>query len=492
MCGIVGMAGDIEVADRAVFRDLLDVCQTRGRDSTGAIMINRMQSYRYVKEVGPPTFLFDRKAYSNYIENGSHAAFIGHCRHKTVGEVSRSTAHPFEYEEEGIIGVHNGTLRNYHHLDGHAYGKVDSDVLYGHLAKNGPEETFDRIEGAWACVWWDEEEETLNFIRNDERPLFFCWSEDRRKMYWASSVWMLQAIQAEKRVKMWEGPKNDGEGKYISLPVDTLWSFSLHPNAKKGEATLTMKPAKKIERKKPQPVQRTPWVGNGLGSGGSSGSSPKTAQQVWNMKSAQTHTWDATVGKWVEKMPYLQWEKQFNEQQKNKGGSVPDPFQKLDDQLPVHLRPRPDTLALIQGGKKDTGNSKPKSTQVSTSGVASQPALTSSKSGEKNTDSHVPPSSTDSQKTNRKRFSNVLKNLQQGNGGSHSINVSFRVVAGEPYVTDENTGTEYSVHQVQENTQGCCSFCDEPIGDLTEIAEFFGKNKFICVHCVEPSVRSVA
>ena len=495
MCGIVGLAGDIEFADRAIFRDMLDICQLRGRDSTGAININRQMSYGYIKEVGPPTFLFDRKSYSQIIETGTHAAFIGHCRHKTQGEVSRKNAHPFDFEDEGIIGVHNGTLRNYHHLDGHAFGKVDSEVLYGHLAKNGPENTFDRIEGAWACVWWDDQEETLNFIRNEERPMVFCWSEDRRKLYWASSVWMLQAIQAEKRVKMWKGPKDDYEGKYIELPVDTLWSFSLHPNAKKGDPTLTMKPAKKIERKKPVVVERTPWKqqgGNGSLASWAGGSKEETAQEVWNKKTNKTHKWDPKISQFVELMPFAEWEKKFEELKKESGGSVPNPFQAIDDQLPVHLRPRPETLALIQGGKSSTTDSTQPSSETSKNGAEQEQPLNSTTSGEKSTTSPVRQNSTRLQKTDKSGSSALLKSLHARNGGSTPNKVSFRSIHGMAFITDEVSGVEYSEAQVQENTEGFCSFCDQPIGDLTEIYEFFGRNKFICVHCTEPSVRSSA
>lgn len=493
MCGIVGMAGDLEFGDRQVFRDLLDVCQVRGRDSTGVININRQKAYGYFKSVGPPTYMFDRRGYEDTIETGTHAAFIGHCRHKTSGAVNVANAHPFEFEEQGIIGVHNGTLRNYHHLDGHTHQKVDSEVLYNHLAQNGPEETFNNIEGAWACVWWNDQNETLNFIRNDERPLWFCWSENRRKMYWASSVWMLQAIEYDgRRVKMWKGPKDDYEGKYIQLPVDTLWSFNLEPNAKKGDPTVTMRPSKKIERKKP-PVVVTPprsTVGNVLSSSsGGSSRDKETALSVWNMKSTRTHGWDQETRKLVPKMTFEEWETEFN---KKNGGSVPNPFQQLDDQLPVHLRPKQETLALIQGGKSGTTPSTPSSSTPSKSGSEPGKPPNSTANGPKSTDSPGQQSLTDSQKTDRKKLTARLPNLQQGNGGYTPKHVSFRWLAGMTFITDSATGTEYSEAQVQTNTEGVCSFCDEPIGDLTEIHKFYSSEKFICTHCTEPSLRSVA
>jgi hypothetical protein len=497
MCGIVGMAGDIVAADRQVFRDMLDVCQIRGRDSTGVININRTKSYGFIKNVGPPAYLFDRKGYDQIVETGFHSAFIGHCRHKTSGAVNVQNAHPFDFEEEGIIGVHNGTLRGYHQLDGYTYAKVDSEVLYEHLAKNGPEETFNKIEGAWACVWWDDTAETLNFIRNDERPMYFCWSEDKRKMFWASETWMFGA--AERKIPMWKGPKGDYKGKYIELPVDTLWSFSIDPSAKKGEATVRMKPAKKIPRKTNAMVARQPWgaggnvVTSGFSAGGSAIKKEETAVSIWNQRCPRTHHWDGNTRRWAPKMLFAEWEEQFNREQKEKGGSVPNPFhQKLDDQLPVHLRPKQETLALIQGGKSGIGDSKQNSSLPSKNGSEQEKPAKSTESGCTSTNSPVPETSTSSPKTNRKKLSARLQNLQQGNGGYSPSKVSFRSMVGMAFITDEQTGSEYSEAEVQENTKGACSFCDEPIGDLTEISEFFGKNKFICTNCTEPSLRSVA
>jgi len=133
MCGIVGIAGKItHQAKNVVFKDFLDVCQVRGRDSTGVIKVrdDKDQSYTWVKSVGTPSSLFDFRKYETEIERGDAVALVGHCRHKTSGEVSVKNAHPFDFPDEGIIGVHNGTLRNQHTLDGHHYSKVDSEILY--------------------------------------------------------------------------------------------------------------------------------------------------------------------------------------------------------------------------------------------------------------------------------------------------------------------------------------------------------------------------
>ena len=132
---------------------------------------------------------------------------------------------------------------------------VDSEVMYAHLAKHGAQETFSTIEGAFACVWWNDKEKTLNFIRNSERPLYFTWSEDCRMMFWASEPWMFAAV--ERKVKLWDGGKD--KKKIIPLPENQLWSFKINANAKGDEKVLNMRPVKKISpavEKMPQKPSR--------------------------------------------------------------------------------------------------------------------------------------------------------------------------------------------------------------------------------------------
>lgn len=503
MCGIVGMAGDIEFADRKIFRDMLDVCQVRGRDSTGVININRAKNYGYVKNVGPPAYLFDRRSYSEVVESGMHSAFIGHCRHKTVGLVSVQNAHPFDFEDEGIIGVHNGTLTRYNHLDGHSHQKVDSEVLYGHLAKHGPENTFDKIDGAWACVWWDNNAETVNFIRNKQRPLWFTWSACKRKLFWASEPWMFGSV--ERHVDLWKGPKDDYEDRFFPLPEDTLWSIEIAPSAPKGQPTIKFKQPKKIEAKPHTParnhmgnaqgvVSKPPGGNQGAANGSSSSLEDffKEAQRVWNLNSSKTHKWDWKLGKFVPIMEYEEWIETFRKAQ---GGSVPNPFQLKDDQLPPYMLPKPETLEFIKDGKKVTRNSTGKSTTNSPKSSDSSKGSQNTESGSSNTTSQGQRSSTLTEQQNKRNSSErpKLQLVRNTRSNSTPAKVSFRTVAGLPFITDEKTGAEYSEQQVEENTQGFCSFCDAPIGDLTEISEFFSHDRFICTHCTtEPKVQVVA
>lgn len=466
MCGLVGVLGDIhyDVTSR-IFRDMLDVCQTRGRDSTGVIKVDRALDYDWVKQVGPPSVLCDSRTYEARIERGSATALIGHCRSKTVGEVNVKSAHPFDYPNEGICGVHNGTLRSYHNLDTHAHGKVDSEILYGHLAQNGVDATFPLLEGAFACVWWDNNTKTVNFIRNNQRPLWFTWSEDKKMMFWASEPWFFGAVS--RKMKLWDG----GEDKkpYIELPENTLWSFRVNPVAKADEPIVIMSPAREI-----LPAEKKPTV--------------------YNYNYQQRKTWEdgweqLGNGQYVRRLPPPDSPRKNADSFGKKpavGGEVPDPFRmdrsKLDDPLPTELASTEkestdlSNVSFLKRSITNSGSStgrKPLTSSqrkiLSLAGKTSLDSLTKNNAG--SFDCSVPSSK-----------STLLQTLPM---------VSFREVAGQRYITDNKTKDEWDAKTFFENTKGECCFCHEHITGISEVGAIFNPFMFMCKDClIEPKETS--
>lgn len=193
MCGLVGMTiaaengftqSELNLAIMMMFLN-----QIRGRDSTGVVGVTNYGSRYWAKEVGGLDALMKTKNWDDWekttFQNGK--LFFGHGRYATKGEVSIGNSHPFEVEkEEGkkkyITLVHNGTLDDFQTLEGRRDFAVDSHWLTHCIAKHGPEESFKKIKGAIATIWWDEGEETLNFYRNFERPLYYVF-DGRRQLY---------------------------------------------------------------------------------------------------------------------------------------------------------------------------------------------------------------------------------------------------------------------------------------------------------------------
>lgn len=157
-------------------------------------------------------------------------------------------------------GVHNGTLKNKYKLPRHTEFDTDSEALYSYINTSGVHEAIKEVDGAYALVWYNKEEDTLNMLRNKERPLFYAYTEDRKKLFFASEPWMMGGVCWREGVTL---------GEIHSLPEDTLYTFNLSvtKDGVMGEAEVS--PCKPIPFI-PKPVthiipirgQKTTSVGN--------------------------------------------------------------------------------------------------------------------------------------------------------------------------------------------------------------------------------------
>ena len=186
--------------EKRVFASLQMFSQLRGRDSTGLAVVPFVadQPIKIFKELGGVETLviehkeaFDQKTWHLNIST-SGKCLIGHHRHATSGSISAENAHPFELDN--IIGCHNGTLFDSSIVDLPSYSKdlIDSQVILKEIDSGKPlNEIIEYVRGAWALVWWNKEEQTLNMCRNDERTLHVAITDDNRTLFWASESWML-------------------------------------------------------------------------------------------------------------------------------------------------------------------------------------------------------------------------------------------------------------------------------------------------------------
>lgn len=215
MCGLVGMAGKLTAAHDKVFKKLLIFDVIRGEHSTGVAAVPTNGDVNIAKQVGNPFELFEDKRYDRAI-NKQNRVLIGHNRFATQGAVNKANAHPFNFEH--ITGAHNGSLTNSKDLEDSKDFVVDSQAIFNHISKKGVEDMVSKVQGAYALVWWDSDKETLNFIRNDERPLYIAFTEKSERLYWASEKWMLEvAIPEHEKIEIAEFPINE----WWSFPVDS-------------------------------------------------------------------------------------------------------------------------------------------------------------------------------------------------------------------------------------------------------------------------------
>ncbi len=209
MCGLVGCAGKILHKEEKAFKILLYLDTLRGEDSTGIAYIKNAEDEGTVIKLPVPAPDFINTLYYDKFDKAVKRVIIGHNRAATKGAVNKINSHPFEFDN--IIGAHNGTLRYDATLKGGF--PVDSQNLFHALDTQSPEEVIPEITGAWALTWWDRRNKTVNFLRNSERTLYYCFDKDKTCLFWASEEWMLEV--ALKRA--------DIETEDIFLMKEDMW-----------------------------------------------------------------------------------------------------------------------------------------------------------------------------------------------------------------------------------------------------------------------------
>jgi len=236
MCGIVCVISDTVTAKhKKIFKEMLFYDTVRGRHSTGIVQINKkLEVDTFKRAVEASDFLQLGRA-KTLIESNDSKVLLGHNRHATIGGVSHDTAHPFTHGN--ITGVHNGTIRNTYPLDDNAKFKVDSENIMYHLSRNTLEETTPNLRGAYALAWYDSDKKTMNFIRNDERPLWYAASKDGKALLVASEPWMIKVACHRNDLEI-SPVSNLKEGIHLSVNVE---KFPNEDSVEANEVDITVK-----------------------------------------------------------------------------------------------------------------------------------------------------------------------------------------------------------------------------------------------------------
>lgn len=229
MCGIVGIiskgTSGLFYTDLDVFENMLVCDSLRGEDSTGVFGVYKNRQARTLKVAAEPHMLFRCPEWSEFRTKAtaSMQVVVGHNRAATRGAVTTTNAHPFS--EGKIVLVHNGTLHN--HKDFNKDVEVDSHAITHALNERPAKEVLKEIDGAFAFVWYDREQQKLFMARNSERPLSFV--ESSSNIYFASEAGLLEYVL---------GRKAGTVSKPESFPVGKLISFDSKGNKEEEDFEL--------------------------------------------------------------------------------------------------------------------------------------------------------------------------------------------------------------------------------------------------------------
>jgi hypothetical protein len=222
------------MARKSAFKQLLEAASWRGRDATGVacVRINAPKEPAIVfKKAIKASDFTDLEQYRRLEHNFDEYGFvIGHARSSTSDgwNLADANAHPFQYGP--VTLVHNGTIRNHKFLDSGIEHPVDSAHVAAALAKEeDPKVVLDKLLGPFALVWHDARRGTLNFAKNNDKPLFFCFVEKENTMFWGSELEAIYAILHRHDIKIDGKFRHCSAFRHAQFKVDDLRGFKCDP-----------------------------------------------------------------------------------------------------------------------------------------------------------------------------------------------------------------------------------------------------------------------
>lgn len=253
MCGLFGVFGPyMQDKHRTAFRQLMWCSTLRGYDATGMIQITGQYGYKvgeaarhnikamiYKGAVIAPQFMAT-KEFATLVDDKETRALFGHCRSKTIGENSHNNAHPFDFDR--VVGMHNGTLSYKYPYKGEY--QTDSQALYRSINDHGIEETIQVTDGAYALSWFDKTDNTIHFLRNKERDLWFSSEKFTDTVFWASEPGMLRWILSRNAID-YNPPVQLTPHTHVIFDLATAspaQSIKIVKDVKKKEETLIASP----------------------------------------------------------------------------------------------------------------------------------------------------------------------------------------------------------------------------------------------------------
>ncbi len=257
MCGFVGMItsskNGFDYPEAKMFRDMLYMDAMRGTDATGVMYGTNMNNVHVHKAAMPSWAFMSSKEWNDtdsaLISRGSWA--FGHNRAATRGDKGADiNAHPFVIDDK-IILMQNGTYRGSHKH--HKDVEVDTEAC-AHVIMESPtvEDALQKIDAAYAFIWYDVDKETINVIRNTERPLFIGYLK-KGGIAFASEKYLMMAAAERNGVEFKKEPymiaeynlcsynftEDEFKEEYVSIDGKYKQVFPFQASRATGEVVYT-------------------------------------------------------------------------------------------------------------------------------------------------------------------------------------------------------------------------------------------------------------
>lgn len=175
----------------------------RGWDATGVALVGDPHKIPivYKKAMSSCDFIGLKRTQKLLDTVENYQAVLGHTRSATLrGNSQDENAHPFQFDH--ITLIHNGHVHNYRTLGAKCDIEVDSAHVAAAIAQKGETDTLERIQGDYALVWHNAQDQTINIARNQGRPFHYVDLPEWDGIAFASEFEMLGCLLARNGIKI--------------------------------------------------------------------------------------------------------------------------------------------------------------------------------------------------------------------------------------------------------------------------------------------------